>query len=254
MTYPGYPIEKKHKVHEISSLIDIAEGFRNSLQRIESYDEEIDELTSRCNAAYLQMSTTADKLTLSRKSAATTIEKSISTLLIPLGIPNVRFKIAIDSKSNYDISGHDDLRFLFSANKSVPLQELSSVASGGEIARLMLCIKSLIVGAGSLPTIIFDEIDTGVSGAIAEKMALMMRQMSSNGRQVIAITHLPQIAAVGDYHYRVYKIEEENVTHTMISGLEKEERIMELAKMMSGSTLTDAALNNAKALIENNGR
>lgn len=249
-----YTLEKKHKVNDIASLIVITEGLRQSLQRIESYDEEIEKLSSQYNAAYSQMITAADKLTLSRKNAATSIEKSISTLLIPLGIPNVRFKITIDSKSNYDPSGHDDLRFMFSANKSVPLQELASIASGGEIARLMLCIKSLIAGAGSLPTIIFDEIDTGVSGAIAEKMALMMRQMSSNGRQVIAITHLPQIAAVGDYHYRVFKLEEEDGTHTMISKLEKEERIMELAKMMSGSTLTDAAINNAKALIENNGR
>jgi DNA repair protein RecN (Recombination protein N) len=249
-----YTLEKKHKVNDIASLIVITEELRQSLRRIESYDEEIEKLTSQCNAAYLLMSTTAEKLTSSRKNAASSIEKSISTLLIPLGIPNVQFKITIDSKSVYDISGHDDLRFMFSANKSVPLQELASIASGGEIARFMLCIKSLIAGAGSLPTIIFDEIDTGVSGAIAEKMALMMRQMSSNGRQVIAITHLPQIAAVGDYHYRVFKLEEEDGTHTMISKLEKEERIMELAKMMSGSTLTDAAINNAKALIENNGR
>jgi DNA repair protein RecN (Recombination protein N) len=248
-----YTLEKKHKVNDVAALIEITEGLRQSLQRIESYDEEIEQLSSQCSAAYSQMISAADKLTLSRKNAATSIEKSISTLLIPLGIPNVQFKITIDSKTGYDLSGHDDLRFMFSANKSVPLQELASIASGGEIARFMLCIKSLIAGAGSLPTIILDEIDTGVSGAIAEKMALMMRQMSSNGRQVIAITHLPQIAAVGDYHYRVYKLEEEE-THTMISKLGKEERIMELAKMMSGSTLTDAAINNAKALIENNGR
>lgn len=248
-----YTLEKKHKVNDIASLIEITEGLRQSLQRIESNDEEIEQLSSLCSAAYSQMISAADKLTLSRKNTATSIEKSISTLLMPLGIPNVQFKITIDSKSGYDLSGHDDLRFMFSANKSVPLQELASIASGGEIARFMLCIKSLIASAGSLPTIIFDEIDTGVSGAIAEKMALMMRQMSSNGRQVIAITHLPQIAAVGDYHYRVFKLEEEE-THTMISKLGKEERIMELAKMMSGSTLTDAAINNAKALIENNGR
>jgi DNA repair protein RecN (Recombination protein N) len=248
-----YTLEKKHKVNDVAALIEITEGLRQSLQRIESYDEEIEQLSSQCSAAYSQMISAADKLTLSRKNAATSIEKSISTLLIPLGIPNVQFKITIDSKTGYDLFGHDDLRFMFSANKSVPLQELASIASGGEIARFMLCIKSLIAGAGSLPTIILDEIDTGVSGAIAEKMALMMRQMSSNGRQVIAITHLPQIAAVGDYHYRVYKLEEEE-THTMISKLGKEERIMELAKMMSGSTLTDAAINNAKALIENNGR
>ena len=164
------------------------------------------------------------------------------------------FRSEMQPSAGFDRSGHDDLKFMFSANKSVPMQELSSVASGGEIARVMLCIKSLMAGARALPTIIFDEIDTGVSGAVAEKMALLMKQMSADGRQVLAITHLPQIAALGQTHYKVFKTDEQDATHTRIAVLQGDDRIHEIAGMMSGSTLTQAALDNAKALIDNNGR
>ena len=173
---------------------------------------------------------------------------------MPLGIPNVQFNIEMQPASGYDRTGHDDLRFMFSANKSVPMQELQTVASGGEIARVMLCIKSLLAGARALPTVIFDEIDTGVSGAVAEKMALLMKQMSADGRQVLAITHLPQIAAIGQTHYKVFKTDDNDATHTRIAVLSGDDRIREIAGMMSGTTLTQAALDNAKALIDNNGR
>ena len=173
---------------------------------------------------------------------------------MPLGIPNVQFHIDIQPSIGFDRTGHDDLRFMFSANKSVPMQELQAVASGGEIARVMLCIKTLMAGARALPTIIFDEIDTGVSGAVAEKMALLMKQMSAGNRQVLAITHLPQIAALGQTHYKVFKTDEKDATHTRIAVLEGDDRIREIAGMMSGSTLTQAALDNAKALIKGNGR
>ena len=134
------------------------------------------------------------------------------------------------------------------------MQDISQVASGGEIARVMLCIKSLMAGARALPTIIFDEIDTGVSGAVAERMALLMKQMSDGKRQVLAITHLPQIAALGQTHYKVFKTDDQDATHTRIAVLDGDDRIREIAGMMSGSTLTQAALDNAKALIDNNGR
>ena len=189
-----------------------------------------------------------------RKKASDIIIKNIKELLVPLGIPNVQFGIEIQPSTGFDRSGHDDLRFMFSANKAVPMQELQAVASGGEIARVMLCIKSLMAGARALPTVIFDEIDTGVSGAVAEKMALLMKKMSAGNRQVLAITHLPQIAAIGQTHYKVFKTDENDATHTRISVLEGDDRIREIAGMMSGSTLTQAALDNAKALIDNNGR
>jgi DNA repair protein RecN (Recombination protein N) len=196
----------------------------------------------------------ATQLTATRKKAADTIIKDIKELLVPLGIPNVQFSIQMQPSASYDRTGHDDLRFMFSANKSVPMQELQAVASGGEIARVMLCIKSLMAGVRSLPTVIFDEIDTGVSGAVAEKMALLMKQMSQGGRQVLAITHLPQIAALGQTHYKVFKTDDNDATHTRISMLQGSDRIREIAGMMSGSTLTQQALDNAKALIDNNGR
>jgi DNA repair protein RecN (Recombination protein N) len=175
-------------------------------------------------------------------------------MLVPLGIPNIQFKVDIQPKADYDETGFDDIRFMFSANKAVPVQELSAVASGGELSRVMLSVKSLLAGAKTLPTIIFDEIDTGVSGAIADKMAQMMQQMCADGHQVLAITHLPQIAACGDYHYKVYKEDDDDSTQTGIIKLNKEERITEIAQMMSGTTLSKAAIENAKSLIENNGR
>jgi DNA repair protein RecN (Recombination protein N) len=196
----------------------------------------------------------ASGLTQTRKIASDTIIRDIKELLAPLGIPNVKFSIDIQPSTVYDRNGHDDIRFMFSANRSVPMQEISQVASGGEIARVMLCIKSLMAGARALPTIIFDEIDTGVSGAVAERMAMLMKQMSDGNRQVLAITHLPQIAAIGQTHYKVFKTDDQDATHTRIAVLEGDDRIREIAGMMSGSTLTQAALDNAKALIENNGR
>ena len=196
----------------------------------------------------------AAELSKTRKKAADIIIKDIKELLVPLGIPNVQFGIDIKSSASFDRTGHDDLKFMFSANKSVPMQELQAVASGGEIARVMLCIKSLMAGARALPTIIFDEIDTGVSGAVAERMALLMKQMSQGDRQVLAITHLPQIAALGQTHYKVFKTDDNDATHTRISVLSGDDRIREIAGMMSGAKLTQAALDNAKALLENNGR
>lgn len=249
-----YSLEKKHKKENIAGLLQLAESIRQRLDRTGSYQFDIEQLSKQTQDARIKMEKAASALSKSRKEASDVIIKDIKELLIPLGIPNIQFGIEIQPSANYERTGHDDLRFMFSANKAVPMQELSQVASGGEIARVMLCIKSLMAGVRSLPTVIFDEIDTGVSGAVAEKMALLMKQMSAGGRQVLAITHLPQIAALGQVHYKVFKTDDNNATHTRIAVLESDERIREIAGMMSGTTLTQAALDNAKALIDNNGR
>jgi len=249
-----YSLEKKHKKENIAQLLEYAESIRKRLDRTGSYEFDIEQLTKQVESARLEMEKQAANLSKTRKKASDIIIKDIKELLMPLGIPNVQFNIEMQPASGFDRTGHDDLRFMFSANKSVPMQELQTVASGGEIARVMLCIKSLMAGARALPTVIFDEIDTGVSGAVAEKMALLMKRMSADGRQVLAITHLPQIAAIGQTHYKVFKTDENDATHTRIAVLSGDDRIREIAGMMSGSTLTQAALDNAKALIENNGR
>ena len=249
-----YTLLKKHKKENIAQLLELAESIRTRLDRTGSYQFDIEQLTKQTENARHEMEKQASELSKTRNKASDIIIKDIKELLVPLGIPNVQFSIDIQPSADYDRSGHDDLKFMFSANKSVPMQELQAVASGGEIARVMLCIKSLMAGARALPTIIFDEIDTGVSGAVAEKMALLMKQMSVGNRQVLAITHLPQIAALGQTHYKVFKTDEKDATHTRIAVLEGDDRIREIAGMMSGSTLTQAALDNAKALIKGNGR
>ena len=249
-----YSLLKKHKKENIAQLLELAESIRARLDRSGSYELDIEKLTAQVERARTEMEKQAAELTKSRQKAGQVIIKDIKALLVPLGIPNVQFGIDIKPSAAYDRNGHDDLRFMFSANKAVPMQEISEVASGGEIARVMLSVKSLIAGVRTLPTIIFDEIDTGVSGAVAEKMALLMEQMSGGGRQVLAITHLPQIAALGHTHYKVYKTEDKDATRTRIALLDYDERIHEIASMMSGATLTQAALDNAKALIDNNGR
>ena len=249
-----YSLLKKHKRNSIAELLELAASIRSRLDRTDSFEDDIKRLEQQVNAAFKEMEKSAILLTDTRKKASDTIIKQIKALLVPLGIPNVQFGIEITPSTGYDRNGHDDLRFMFSANKAVPMQEISEVASGGEIARVMLSIKTMIAGVRTLPTIIFDEIDTGVSGAVAEKMALLMEQMSGGGRQVLAITHLPQIAALGRTHYKVYKTDEKDATRTRIALLDYDERIREIASMMSGATLTQAALDNAKALIDNNGR
>ena len=173
----------------------------------------------------------------------------MTELLQPLGIPNVKFQVSITPRKTPDASGFDQIVFLFSANKNGRLEPISDVASGGEIARVMLSLKAMISASVSLPTIIFDEIDTGVSGQIAESMAKIMREMGDGGRQVISITHLPQIAALGQHHYRVYKEDDDHGTTSHIEELEVPQRITEIAHLLSGEQLTDAAIENAKSLL-----
>ena len=246
-----YTLQQKHRVATIEELIDIAEDYRSKLDDITSYDERIDELKKQKAALFNKVMEQASVLTTLRSKAVKDIEQQMQAYLIPLGMPNVRFAVELETKKEPDAKGMDSVNFLFSANKNGVLQQVASIASGGEIARVMLSLKAMIAGAVKLPTIIFDEIDTGVSGSIAEKMALIMQEMGQADRQVISITHLPQIAAKGATHYKVYKEDTEIGTNSHIRQLNQEERIHEIANMLSGATLTEAALNNAKALLNN---
>ena len=246
-----YTLQQKHHASTVDELIAIAEDFRNKLDAITSFDDRIQELTAQKEAIYNKVLTQASILTGLRMDAAKKIEEQMQAYLVPLGMPNVRFAVEITPRKEPDAKGMDSVSFLFSANKNGVLQNVASIASGGEIARVMLSLKAMIAGAVKLPTIIFDEIDTGVSGSIAEKMALIMQEMGQANRQVISITHLPQIAARGTTHYKVYKEDTETGTNSHIRQLSHEERINEIANMLSGATLTEAALNNAKALLNN---
>ena len=246
-----YTLQQKHRVSTVEELIDIAEDYRSKLDAITSYDDRIEELKKQKETIYNKVLEQASVLTTRRLDAAKEIEKQMQAYLVPLGMPNVRFAVELETKKEPDIKGIDSVNFLFSANKNGMLQQVASIASGGEIARVMLSLKAMIAGAVKLPTIIFDEIDTGVSGSIAEKMALIMQEMGQADRQVISITHLPQIAAKGANHYKVYKEDTETGTNSYIRQLNQEERIHEIANMLSGATLTEAALNNAKALLNN---
>ena len=246
-----YTLQQKHRVSTVEELIDIAEDYRSKLDAITSYDDRIEELKKQKETIYNKVLEQASVLTTRRLDAAKEIEKQMQAYLVPLGMPNVRFAVELETKKEPDVKGMDSVNFLFSANKNGMLQQVASIASGGEIARVMLSLKAMIAGAVKLPTIIFDEIDTGVSGSIAEKMALIMQEMGQADRQVISITHLPQIAAKGANHYKVYKEDTETGTNSHIRQLNQEERIHEIANMLSGATLTEAALNNAKALLNN---
>ena len=246
-----YTLQQKHRVSTVEELIDIAEDYHSKLDAITSYDDRIEELKKQKETIYNKVLEQASVLTTRRLNAAKEIEKQMQAYLVPLGMPNVRFAVELETKKEPDIKGMDSVNFLFSANKNGMLQQVASIASGGEIARVMLSLKAMIAGAVKLPTIIFDEIDTGVSGSIAEKMALIMQEMGQADRQVISITHLPQIAAKGANHYKVYKEDTETGTNSHIRQLNQEERIHEIANMLSGATLTEAALNNAKALLNN---
>ena len=246
-----YNLQQKHRTDSVEELIDLAKKYQKQLNDIASFDDRISELRTKKDTLYNKVLEQATLLTRLRTGSAHLIEEQMKKLLIPLGMPNVRFAVELSLRKEPDINGTDNVSFLFSANKNSPLQNVASIASGGEIARVMLSLKAMIAGAVKLPTIIFDEIDTGVSGSIAEKMALIMRDMGRQNRQVVSITHLPQIAARGTTHYKVYKEDTETGTNSYIRKLTPDERIHEIAHMLSGSTLTEAALNNARALLNN---
>ena len=229
-------------------MIEIRDNIAEQLQSIDNSDEELESLTKKVDEELKLCTEKAAKLTELRLKAGKIVEKEMSQRLIPLGIPNVRFKVDITSKP-LSMDGADKVQFLFSANTSTAMEPVAQVASGGEIARVMLSLKAMISGTVKLPTIIFDEIDTGVSGKIAQKMALIMQEMGNNNRQVISITHLPQIAALGRSHYKVEKEETAEGTRSHMRELNQEERVCEIAQMLSGADISDAALQNARELL-----
>jgi DNA repair protein RecN (Recombination protein N) len=245
-----YTLQQKHRVSTVGELMALADEFRNRLTGITSLDEEIATLTESCETLRQEVIRFAGELTESRRPVAAAAEQEMASRLALLGMPNVRFRVELGQRKEVGPSGQDTVTFLFSANKNGQLQNITSVASGGEIARVMLSVKAMIAGAVQLPTIVFDEIDTGVSGEIADRMADIMHEMGAANRQVISITHLPQIAARGAAHYKVYKEDNDTETNSHIRLLTAEERVEELAHMLSGATLTEAALNNARALLQ----
>lgn len=244
-----YELEQKHNVTSIKELLSIAEKLRVDLDAIENVDEDIKRQTAEVARIKALRDKTAAQLTASRKKAANTMQQELIEALHVLGMPNVQMEMEITPRTEPDATGADKVTFLFSANKNVPKQDVSAIASGGEIARLMLALKALIAKRASLPTIVFDEIDTGVSGTMAERMAQVMQQIAQTC-QVICITHLPQIAALGSYHFRVYKEDNGDSTRSHIIQLNNEERVEEIAHMLSGETITEAAINNARALLK----
>lgn len=244
-----YDLQKKYHAETIAELIQQRDELKRQLSQIENSDEALASLQNELDVLKKKCLQQAETLTKLRQKAAKEIERQMRERLVPLGMPNVRFEVKVN-KAELHKSGQDDIAFLFSANTSSPLQPISQVASGGEIARVMLSLKAMISGAVKLPTIIFDEIDTGVSGKIAERMAEIMKEMGANDRQVISITHLPQIAALGTTHYRVSKEETATGTTSKMQMLSNDERIHEIAQMLSGSDITAAAIQNAKELLK----
>ncbi len=244
-----YDLLKKHRVDSLGGLLALIEQMREKLQHIEGSDDEIAELEKRLKKITKQVTDAAARLTAKRREAGARLEEKITAILVNLGMPMIRFGVEFTETSDFTPQGKNVVRFLFSANSISPMQPLSEVASGGEMARVMLALKSLIADTVQQPTLIFDEIDTGISGILAERMGQLMQKMGSNNHQVISITHLPQVAALGSSHYKVYKVESEDGTKTNIIELKGEERVREIAQMMSGEKLTSAALDNARLLL-----
>ncbi len=244
-----YGLQKKYHCDTVAELIVRRDELGNQLSHIENSDEELEAMQAELETVRKECHKQAEALSASRQKAAKTVEKSMLAQLRTLGMPNVRFEVAIE-QGDLTPSGFDRVAFLFSANTSTALQPVEHVASGGEVARVMLSLKAMISGAIKLPTIIFDEIDTGVSGKIAEQMAQIMQQMGKADRQVICITHLPQIAALGTTHYKVYKTETPEGTTSRMQLLSDDERVREIAQMLSGSDVTEAAISNAKELLK----
>lgn len=243
-----YDLQKKYRKDSIEQLIDMRDELEDILNNIENSCETMEEAQQEVERTAAKCKEIADKITITRSKASKAIEKKMQDNLINLGMPNVRFCINITATALSE-NGQDHVEFLFSANKNTPMLPIAQVASGGEIARVMLSLKAMISGAVKLPTIVFDEIDTGVSGKVAEQMAKIMQEMGHNNRQVISITHLPQIAALGTTHYKVYKEDTADTTSSHMIMLNDQQRIKEIAQMLSGSDISEAAINNAKELL-----
>lgn len=246
-----YDLERKYRLDSFEELLKKTEELRSQLEVIEDSSDILEKKEKECEKLREEVTDKASVLTDKRKKASEKLTTEMLKRLKPLGMPDVKFSVEIEPLPNPEISGADSIKYLFNANKSASKREISEIASGGEIARIMLCLKAIVSEVKGLPTIIFDEIDTGVSGRIAEQMAITMQNISVSGTQVICITHLPQIAAKGNYHYLVYKKNEKGITNSKIEKLTEQGRLEEIAKMLSGSEITDAALENARELLNN---
>ncbi len=244
-----YTLLKKHRADDVDALLALADEYGQRIDGIVNGDDEIKELERRLSALRLQLSKLAEALSGLRKGSAALLQEKITSILVNLGMPMIRFEVEFTPLADFGVTGQDNVAFLFSANSSSAPQPLSNVASGGEMARVMLALKSLIATSTKQPTLIFDEVDTGVSGVLAERMGRMMQQMAGENCQVLSITHLPQVAALGANHYKVYKEETDKGTITNIIKLNQQERVCEIAQMMSGEVLTDAAMDNARAML-----
>ncbi len=243
-----YSLEQKHHVDSVQALLEVAETLRSELGALENVDADIERQTKEVERLRKERDKVAALLTAARQEAAQVMKNELLAALQQLGMPNTQLQLQITPRTEPDASGADKVAFLFSANKNVPMQDVSAIASGGEIARLMLALKALIARRTSLPTLVFDEIDTGVSGTMAERMAQVMLGISATC-QVLCITHLPQIAALGTSHFKVYKDDDKGTTRSHIIPLTTNQRVEEIAHMLSGTELTEAAINNAKALL-----
>jgi DNA repair protein RecN (Recombination protein N) len=245
-----YTLQQKHRVGNIEALIDVRDTMAEAIHAVETADENIEEVRKQCDACLIQVQALAARLSDSRKKTAPEVMRYVTAMLHSLGMPHAVFEVSVAPAEQYGATGKDVVQFLFSANREIAPQEISKVASGGEMSRLMLCLKSLLVKNSGLPTIIFDEIDTGVSGEIADKMGSIIYELSKS-MQVINITHLPQIASKGNAHFMVYKeiAADGGATATRIKSLTADERVMEIAKMLSGQNITQAAIANAKELL-----
>ncbi len=244
-----YDLQKKHRVATVGELIALYNDISARLERISCGDDDIRDAEKRLSALRAGMADIAGELTEKRRQSAERLKNDITAILVNLGMPMIRFEVDMKKISDFTSNGVDSVNFLFSANSSSAPQPLCDVASGGEMSRVMLALKSLIASQRNQPTLIFDEVDTGVSGVIAERMGRLMQQMGGANRQVLSITHLPQVAALGVNHYKVYKEETEKGTVTNMIKLDQQERVREIAQMMSGEQLTDAAIENASLLL-----
>ena len=244
-----YTLQKKHHVESVAELIAIRDNLTARLNDITNSEDMLEDMRRQVEDMHRKATEAAARLTESRQEAARHVTEQLLAQMTSLGMPNARFEIKFETKE-LAADGADRISYMFSANKNVPLEPIAQVASGGEVARVMLSLKAMISGAVKLPTIIFDEIDTGVSGRVAEMMAQIMRQMGRADRQVISITHLPQIAALGNTHYKVEKTDTDDTTISRMRMLGHDERITEIAQMLSGSNISDAAIENAKSLLE----
>ncbi len=243
-----FSLMQKHRVRDVSELIALRDELNGKIEAITFSDENIASLEKKRAAYLVDMKGLSNKLHIKRLAAGKDMELKVESQLKELGIAHAKFHVEVAKREEYDLTGSDEIRFLFSANKQLEMEEVSRIASGGEISRLMLCIKALISDRKEMPTLIFDEIDSGVSGEIAEKVGGIMKRLSAQ-RQIMSITHLPQVASMGQDHFLVYKEDTEDASYTRIRKLNKDERITEIARMLSGELLTDAALSNARVLL-----